>query len=127
MASTVKTYRFIPSRSSTLESRTTRLSVVVPKMVDMGRDPGVGVSGVATRTVKLPASKNHRQLTFYHILWKTCQGKGECASGHLPFAPTNLFFFSEDFVAQCPWCSYLDWSNYAYIPPTSIVYYHHNK
>ena len=63
MASTVKTYRFIPSRSSTLESRTTRLSVVVPKMVDMGRDPGVSVNGVATRTVKLPASKNHRQLT----------------------------------------------------------------
>ena len=63
MASTVKTYRSIPSRSSTLESRTTRLSVVVPKMVDMGRDPGVGVSGVATRTVKLPASKNHHQLT----------------------------------------------------------------
>lgn len=132
VASTVKTYRFITSRSSTLESRTTRLSVVVPKMVDMGRDPGVAVSGVATWTVKLPASKNHHQLTplsypledMYQQMLPRKRGMQSCLR-EFAFCSYKSLFFPRQFCCSMFMVSYFDWSNHACIhappPPSSCL------
>ena len=66
VACTVNMYSSINSRSSTLASKTMRLSVLVrkPKMSSIERAPG-SVIAVPTTTVKSPDKRKERLLNFF--------------------------------------------------------------